>query len=255
LKIRRFFVTAFVLIFLFIASTASTSLKGFFFGLLRAPLVYSASCAQAGRDLFYFRRNARENEALRKALAESRSREFQNREILAENERLKRLLNLSRALPGSVKRAVVARVIAKSQSASACVVLIDKGAQQGIRANMIALSGSAVAGKVVEVWPGCAKVLLIKDPNCRIAVLVQRTRDEGVLYGISSSICVKYLPVDGVFNSNDVVETAGYGRFFPKGLPVGKVIRVWKEPGQIYQVAEIAPLSDLGRLEELVCVE
>ena len=54
--------------------------------------------------------------------------------------------------------------------------------------------------------------------------------------------------------AGDVVESAGFGGFFPKGLLVGRVRRAWKEPGQIYQVAEVDPATDLSRLEEVACL-
>ncbi len=53
---------------------------------------------------------------------------------------------------------------------------------------------------------------------------------------------------------SDVVESAGYGGFFPKGLLIGEVERAWKEPGQIYQVAEVKPATDLSRIEEVACL-
>jgi len=84
----------------------------------------------------------------------------------------------------------------------------------------------------------------------------QRTRQHGILYGTASGECrVKYLSVDAEIKAGDVVETAGLEGFFPKGVMVGSVKRAWKEPGQIYQVAEILPAADLGRLEEAAIIE
>lgn len=65
---------------------------------------------------------------------------------------------------------------------------------------------------------------------------------------------MKYLSVDAEIVPGDIVESAGYGGFFPKAVVIGKVIKVWKEPGQIYKVAEVQPLTDLSRVEETACL-
>ena len=60
--------------------------------------------------------------------------------------------------------------------------------------------------------------------------------------------------MDVLIKKGDLVESAGLGGSFPKGLLVGKVTHVWKEPGQIYQVAQIQPATDLSRAEEVACL-
>ena len=225
-------------------------------GLLAGPYAFSCRIAEGVKELCLFHKNAEDNRELRRVLAELRLKQFQSREIYLENERLERLLKLGKRLPGDVRRSVFARVIARSPAFGNRTLLIDKGGRDGLRANMLVLAECSLVGKIVEVWTGSAKVLLINDPSCRIGALVHRTRDQGVLYGTLSGECrVKYLPVDAALEPGDVVETAGFGHFYPKGIPIGRLERIWKEPGQIYQVAALRPLSDLGRFEEVLCIE
>jgi rod shape-determining protein MreC len=121
--------------------------------------------------------------------------------------------------------------------------------------NQPVLSGRSLIGKIIEAGPGVSKVLLITDPNSKIGVIIQRTRQQGILYGTFAGECrIKYLSVDAEIKAGDTVESAGYGGYFPKALWVGAVARAWKEPGQIYQVAEIKPATDLSRVEEVVCL-
>lgn len=236
--------------------SASAAVRGSVISFLGAPISFSKNAAKFVVDLYYFRRNAEENLALRRVISQLRYDRFQVQEIRQENERLTKLLDVKKTLPTSVKRSLFSRVIGRSPLAWNRVLLIDKGVRQGIRRNMIVLSDLALVGKVIEAGPSVSKVLLITDPNSKIGVVIQRTRQEGVLFGTSSGECrVKYLSVDTDVKEGDVVETAGFGGYLPKGLLVGRVEKVWKEPGQIYQVARIKPLMDLSRIEEVVCLE
>ena len=254
---RAFFGVAALVVFLTaLPVSAAVYFKTSFYSALSSPLAFSRNASQFFLDLFYFRRNAEENEVLRGLLAKVRLDKFQREELLQENARLSHLLELKQTVPASVKHSVAAKVIARSPSLWNRVLLIDKGTQKGVHRNMLVLSDSALIGRVVEAGPFSSKVLLVNDPECRIGVLLQRTRQQGVLYGASNGGCrIKYLPLDADVNAGDLVETAGFGGFFPKGLLIGAVQKTWKEPGQIYQVAAIKPFSDFGKLEEVTCVE
>ncbi len=224
--------------------------------MLRNPLAFSRDIAQTLVDLVHFSKNAEDLRAAQRAAGGAKGDEaFQLKETLAENVRLNRLLELRAVLPVTASKAVVARVIGRSPAAWNRVFLIDKGTEHGIRVNMPVLSDSSLIGKIIETGPKVSKALLITDPNSRVGALVQRTRDQGILYGTFSGECrMKYLSLDAQLQQGDVVESAGYGGFFPKGLVIGRIEKAWKEPGQIYQVALVTPLTDLSRVEEVVCI-
>lgn len=253
---RAFFASVFVLFLLVaIPVSATDPLRQGVQSALKFPLVVSRGAVQFVLDLVHFRRNAGENVQLRRKMAESRNERFRVEEILLENERLTRLLEIRKAVPASVRRSVVARVLGRSISSWSRTFLLDKGSRDGLRPNMLVLSELSLIGRVAETGPSVSKALAINDPNSKIAVLVQRTRQEGVLFGTLSGECrVKYLSLDREVKPGDVVETAGFGSF-PKSVMVGKVEKVWKEPGQVYQVAVLRPFADLSRLEEVMCVE
>lgn len=247
-----------VSLFLLAALPLSTavSFKTSAYSFLEGPIAFSRHAAQFISDLIRFRRNADEARSLRQTLSEIRFDRFQAEELKRENERLTKLLGFRRALSSGIRRSVFARIIGRSPLAWNRAVLIDAGTKQGIKPNMLVMSEMALVGKIVETGSSVSKVLLISDPNSRISVLIQRTREGGILYGTSSGECrMKYISVDADIKSGDIVETAGFGGFFPKAIPVGRIERVWKEPGQIYQVAQITPVVSLARIEEVVCVE
>ena len=48
--------------------------------------------------------------------------------------------------------------------------------------------------------------------------------------------------------------TAGLSSIFPKGILVGDVVDVGKEPGRLYKYAVVKPAQDFSRLEEVLCI-
>lgn len=247
------------ILFLCIASIpppAALLVKNGLYSALRTPLIFSQGFSLALRDLFLFRRNAGENRRLKEALARRRLERFRLDELSSENVRLTALLQLKQANPLRARRVVAARVIGRSPLSWNRVLLVDKGSRAGLRPNMPVIAASSLIGKVIETGPSAAKVLLITDPNFRAAVLIQRSRQQGVLFGALSGQCrVKYISMDAEIQRGDTIETAGFGGYFPKGLPVGAVERSWKEPAEIYQVIQVKPFADLNEIEEVMCIE
>lgn len=258
-KPSRAFLGIAVFLFIFVALPVFSPFifKTPAYAFLETPLSFSRAVAQTFLDLISFKKNADEKRSLERLAAHSENNRFKLRELETENARLAKLLDLRPAIEaGGFRRTFFARVIARSPSPWTRVILIDKGKRQGVRPNLLVLANETLVGKVIESGPSMSKVLLISDPNSRIGVLMQRTRHQGVLFGTSAGECrVKYLSLDAEIEPGDVVETVGFGGFFPKGLRIGTVVKSWKEPGQIYQVAQIRPFVDLTRLEEVVCVE
>lgn len=258
LKQARVFFVVFALIFLIIAVpvSLSSSVKSQAYSFLEGPLSASGEAAVFLKDFFSFRENADEVRRLKQKVAGIAFKNIQSEELYQENLRLTKLLNIRQIIPAQIRRIVYARVIARSPSTWDKVLLIDKGSKEGLSVNHLVLLDYALVGKVIEVGPSVSKVVLITDPNMKIGVLIQRTRQQGILYGTSQGeIRAKYFSTDTEIRPGDIVETAGFKNYFPKGVPVGVVDKAWKEPGQIYQVVKIRPIAELGYLEEVIYIE
>ncbi len=256
-KTRAFFGLAVLLVFLAALPVSSVIVfKSNANSLLKVPFSFSAWSISFFNDLFHFRKNASEVRQLKNTLAQFYLKKYEIEELSRENVRLSKLLNLKQSLVFSPKRIMFSRVIGRSPASWSHAVLIDKGTRQGVRINLLVLSESSLVGKVIEAGPAVSKVLLITDPNFKMSVLIQRTRQAGVLYGTPGGECrMKYISVEAEVRTGDVVETAGMGGFFPKGLLIGTIEKCWKEPGQMYQVASVKPVTDLSRIEEVALIE
>ncbi|OIO37956.1 MAG: rod shape-determining protein MreC [Candidatus Omnitrophica bacterium CG1_02_46_14] len=255
--IRVFFgIGIFLLVLAAIPLSITAEIKSSSYSTLKNPIAWFRTPAKIVGELLSFQKNARENQQLKNALGQRRYRDLQFQELKLENNRLTRLLGLKSAIPAQIRHSIFSRVILRSSLGWNRIILIDKGTRQGIKPNRLVLSESSVIGKVVLCGPAISQVLLISDPKSRLGAVIQRTRQEGLLFGTSFGDChMKYISIDTEVKSGDTVVTAGFGGFFPKGLPIGTVERVWKEPGQIYQVAQIRPLMDLNQIEEVAVID
>ena len=258
MKFLRLLVFLAIALFLFakLSPSQATAWRTTVFSVLSPVL----SVARAGGDwlvdLRDFRKNAREARSLRSDVSRAEAVPSQSEELRLENARLTQLLEIRRTLPTTLSDSIVSRVIARSPSVWNRAFFIDKGTMQGVQVGRAVLSGAWLVGRVTETGPGASKVTLLTDPLFRIGAIVQKTRDQGVLYGTSSGECrLKYLPLDSNIQENDLVETAGSGSTIPKAISIGVIDRIWKEPGQVYRVARVRPLADLARIEEAICVE
>lgn len=192
-----------------------------------------------------------ENEELRKRVETLERENIALKEAMIENQRLKLLLNAREYTGG--KKHLLCKVVARSPTAWFRTIVVDKGERDGVRPNTPIVDGKGVVGKVISSQPFVSSVMLLLDPDMRIGGIVQRTRAMGVVYGCSTGVCkMRYLTGEKDAAVGDLVLTSGIGGIFPKGIPIGKVIRVRKK-GAFFE-ADILPSSDLSKLEEVVAI-
>ncbi len=172
--------------------------------------------------------------------------------ISDENQRLRELLNFTKTVPYAT---VSAQVIGRDPTNWSNTIIIDKGAMHAIKQSKAVLSTKGLVGRVVEVGRYSGKVLLITDPSSKVGVLIQRNRQGGILVGRPDGKCkMIYISLDADVYPGDKIITAGFGNVFPKGILVGEVVKVDKEPARLYKYAIIKPAQDLSRLEEVLCI-
>jgi len=164
------------------------------------------------------------------------------------------------ALRGSLQfETISAHVIAVETSAFFRVVRVrlDRGGDE-IKPGMAVIASAGVVGRVQRVFGNWCDVLLAADPKSSIDVVVARTGGRGVVKGIAGSdryrTRIEYLERKDEAAEGDLVVTSGLGGFFPRDLPVGKIINVDKRGFGLYQNAEVQPVVDFGKLRDVLVV-
>lgn len=190
-----------------------------------------------------------ENKDLRRQLADARARILELSEDGVENARLKALLGLSSRLP---LRTIAAAVIAASPGTSSAI-FIDKGTDDGLVTDLPVIASGGIAGKTVAVFPHTAQVLLITDRSSGVGCMIEKTQAEGVLKGDGDGLChLGYIMNEESVAPGDAIVTSGLDQIYPKGLLVGRVVKV--SDGNIYKNITVNPGAALDRLEDVLVV-
>ncbi len=193
---------------------------------------------------------ATENSLLRSELLQGQLENAQLRELVRHVQQAQVLLE---HLPAT--HSVVATVIGRSVVPTQHTVLLNRGTQEGIRLDGVVLDSSGIIGRVVDVRSETALVMLLTDPESRVAALVDRTREMGLLAGRGLGTCeLIYLDAGADIQEGDRVVTAGLGGPFPKGLALGAITRIVRDETSGTASATVQPAAQLGRVEDVVCL-
>jgi rod shape-determining protein MreC len=224
--------------------------------LLSLPLTALAALDRGVQEAWYgylaLHQVSEENRRLQHELQALRGRNNELRELGVAGQRLAALLALKERLHA---KTVAAQVIGRDATNWYRAIVLDKGARDGVKAEMGVMAPDGAVGRVVKVTPFTAIVLLITDPNNAVTGLIQRTRDEGIVEGTTEGRArMKYIPLLATLQSGDVIVTSGLTGGFPRGVPLGTITRIDRIEGELFQSAEIVPEVDLHKLEEVLVI-
>jgi len=121
---------------------------------------------------------------------------------------------------------------------------------------MAVITGDGIVGKVREVFPHTAQVLVINDQTSGAGVILETTRTRGILRGnASGQLQIVGVLADQRIKPGEKVLTAGGDQIFPRGLPVGVVEKVVRDPDRDSFIDIIVkPAAPLDRLDEVVVI-
>jgi rod shape-determining protein MreC len=196
-------------------------------------------------DLWAFREA---NQHLGSELVLARARIQELSEKASEVDRLKALLQFKEQSP---YESVAAEVIAASPQDGSTTIVIDRGQDAGLKADMPVITPQGVVGKIAAVYAHTAQVLLITDPTCGVGCLLEKSRIQGILKGSGQDQCnLHYVMDDQSVAAGEAVITSGLDQVYPKGLLVGHVAS--SEEGNIYRRITVKPAASLNRLESVL---
>jgi rod shape-determining protein MreC len=202
-------------------------------------------------NYLYLRGVRAENRDLKQQIENLRLEQVRLSEDAAQAHRLQALLAFKATF---VSKTLGAQVIGTSGSDLSRIVYIDKGSDQGVRQDMAVITSNGIVGKVWEVYPSVAKVLLINDQSSGVGVLLDKSRLQGVLRGSAiGEVVLERVMSDEEVSAGENVETSGGDQIFPKGLPVGTVMKV-SAGKDLFLNIKIKPAANLNKLEEVLVV-
>lgn len=192
---------------------------------------------------------AEQNDKLRSQLSQIQTRIIDYDHQIQEVTRLRQLLGFTQSYNGNV---TVAEVINLSVGSPFQSLRIARGQKDGIWVGMPVVASKGIVGRVLRAGQQFSDIQLISDSSFHLDVLIERTRTRGVLQGVGQNRCRLQLHRRADIRIGDTLITSGIVGGFPKGLPVGQVIKISYESDDVSQMITIQPWIDYRQLEEVL---
>jgi rod shape-determining protein MreC len=230
-----------------------------FFGSNLKNFVYSkseqfqASLWGRGSEDSFSRKN---QEELNKKLIEENQKLLSDlaglQGVREENEFLREALGLNLQKDFDL---VLGKVISKDVLSD--TLLINVGLNDGIKKGFpVILSGKALLGRVIDVYPGYSRVMLITQKNNKIDVEIPDSESFALSVGEGGlKASLDMFPKDKELKEGSLIITSAMGGNYPSGLLVGKVKNVKKLDNEVYQKAEIEKVFDLNTVNNVFVIK
>lgn len=180
----------------------------------------------------------------------------ENRRLKIENERLLHWQSAAQALKAENDALrqfnhyqatestsfVTARVVGQSPSAYSQTLMINMGANDGIKSLQPVVDSYGLIGRVTDVGEHSSQVLLLSDASSRVPVITNDTRQHAILAGTGDDLLrlTRLTAEQPNLTLGEAVVTTVEGNLIPGGLAVGQVFRSDKTG---YSVKPIRPLN------------
>jgi rod shape-determining protein MreC len=194
-----------------------------------------------------------ENQDLKKTVDRLRLEQAALLEDARQGQRLQALLGFQEKY---IYTTVAAQAYGSSGSDRSHVFYIDKGAHEGLKPDMAVITADGIVGKVRDVFSHTAQVLAVNDATSGAGVILETTRIRGILRGDAvGRLEVVGILADQRIQPGEKVLTAGGDLIFPRGLPVGVVEKVVRDPDRDSFIdILVKPAAHLERLDEVLVI-
>ncbi|MEK6372650.1 MAG: rod shape-determining protein MreC [Acidobacteriota bacterium] len=208
-----------------------------------------SSAADMYHGYLDMRRSVQENLQLRRKVDQLTTDNLRLRQSEGDLRRLRSLLGYSEqfTMPTTMAEAIMLDISGRFKS-----IILDRGSAAGIDVDDVVVNANGLIGRVVLTTKDMSKVQLLTDSNASVGVLIERTRRQGVLRGDGAGGAQLYdIPSLADVRPGDSIMTAGIDGIYPKGIPVGVIIKA--EKGQdLFKTITVKPLVDFASIEETI---
>jgi rod shape-determining protein MreC len=174
-------------------------------------------------------------------------------QLASENNRLRSLLGFKETNE-TLNFITAANVTGMDPGNMFDIYTLDKGSKDGVQANDAVIVGNGyLVGRIIEVSDNYSKMMALIDQRSSVSIIVDRTRDLGIVSGNSDNEIIAIMPIEADIVKGDNISTSGYSTF-PKNLYIGTVKSVEKQERKLQKLVHIEPAADFARLEEVYIV-
>lgn len=195
-----------------------------------------------------------ENERLEKERLQFFVEHTQFVNVSKENEELRRQLGL---LPRDQFSLKPAEVIGRDVSGLGNWISINQGSLDGIQKGMpVIVDAGVLVGKVAEVFPSNARVMLLSNPESLISGIALDTDAKGIVKGeYGLGLLYDMVLQEDSLKAGDTVVTSGLGGDMPQGLLIGTLQETRFSSDRLFQQASIITPVKFDHLRYVFVIE
>ncbi len=195
----------------------------------------------------------KENRQLKEHVKRLTRENAQLREYAEENVRLREELGLRQ---NSALQMVAAEVVSRNESNWFDTATINTGTSAGIKRGAAVINHLGLIGQISDANPLTSHVVALTDSTSAVGAMVQRSRTSGVLQGQGADyLILAYLPKDADVKIKDIVISSGMGGIIPKGLTIGRVVKVVRNSLAGTTSALVQPSVNFDEVEQVFVVK
>ena len=202
----------------------------------------------------------------RVATAWSENRDLHTRlaKLEFENTRLRiqgvenRQLRQGLGLPGFADPALrPMEIVALSGEPWPVSATLGAGTGAGVHVGDIVVTSAGLVGRIAETYPFNSRVMLLTDPGAAVACEVESTGVLGVLRFSATprpALTLTAVPYADTVHVGQRILTSGLSIRYPRGIPVGTIASVGKDPNGLTQAVQVELAARLTRLRHVFVI-
>ena len=182
-----------------------------------------------------------ENNRLKRAQLDGADELLRTRQLEAENDRLRKLLELKGRQKANGR---VTQVLYAARDPFSRRVIVDKGQQDKIVAGQPVVDDAGVVGQVTRVFPFVSEITLITDKDQAVPVQIVRNGLRSVVFGLGDGqLELRFMPANADVQNGDLLVTSGLDGIFLGGLPVAKVVHIERDTSYSFARIYCVPVA------------
>ena len=194
-----------------------------------------------------------ENAQLKHAQLDNAGTLLRARQLEAENERLRKLLDIKERQQVNGQ---VTEILHAARDPFTHRLIVDKGQQNKIVAGQPVVDAEGVIGQVTRVFPFVSEITLITDKDQAVPVQVLRNGLRSVVFGLGNNqLELRYMPVGADVQNGDLLVTSGLDGIFLPGLPVARVVRVERDSSYSFASILCVPIAGVENSGEVMVID
>ena len=181
----------------------------------------------------------------------------ENEKLINENLQLKKMeskYRFTQINEDTLNSINSATVIVNSINKSKNIIIIDKGKLDNINLEMGVISSEGVVGIVKSVTNNYASIISLLNTDLKLNAILKNSSTIGSVTwdGLNARILkLNDIPLSSSLKVGDTVVTGGMSFYFPKGVPIGKIINYDNNSLEGYYEIDIEAFNDFSSLSNL----